>query len=619
MTQQNFRKYFTLYFIVFGIVISLFGAIISYSFQINDIQKELDKKAKEISDIKINTMLKPTMASIDSIVKSLGNNTLVKEYILSNNQEKKQGLEDIFSTIVSSNNIIMQARLLDKEGQELIRIDKKKSTQEIFSTDEKKFQNKKNRDYFKTLSTSNKEDIWYSKIDLNIEHEKIEIPYKSTLRVAIPLRENNEFLGIVIVNILMDSLFDSIGVSSSFDHFIIDKDQNYILHKNNEFSLNKYKNIKRDIKRDFPNGLNAEGVYLYDLKDIIKNDDNAVLIFKTKKDYKKQLFAEKINTSIIIFLLTVLLSLIMAIFVSKTPIELQSKLFKANKKLNEFTLIIDQYVITATTKPDSSIVNVSSAFEKISGYSKKELLDKPMSMLKHPNRDKKIIEELWSTILKGQTWIGEFQNKNKNGEEYWLEQHIIPKINPITNNIETFVSISIDITTKKEIEKIASIDKLTSIYNRRMLDEFLLIELDIAKRHKKDLSLILLDIDYFKKVNDTFGHLVGDKVLKDMAFLISKNLRTSDIFGRYGGEEFLIICIQTDSQSAFLLAEKLRKIIENHKFNEVGKKTMSLGISSYEENDSKELLFKKADEALYCAKKEGRNKSIIYTKKPKSI
>ena len=302
----------------------------------------------------------------------------------------------------------------------------------------------------------------------------------------------------------------------------------------------------------------------------------------------------------------------MAILVSKIPSNLQNKLLKAHEKLNEFTLIIDKYVISATTKPDSTIINVSSAFEKTSGYSKEELIGKPMSIVKNPSRDKMIIKDLWETILKGKTWIGEIKNKSKSGDDFWLEQHIVPKINTSNNNIESILSIGIDITTKKELEKIASIDKLTGIFNRRMLDQILQIELDITQRHERDLSLIILDIDYFKQVNDTYGHLVGDEVLKDMASIISKNLRASDVFGRYGGEEFLVICTQTNEDNAFNLAEKLRKIIEEYKFNQVGTKTISLGISSFKRNDTMEQLFKKADEALYCAKEKGRNRSEIY-------
>lgn len=615
MTQKNFHKFFTLYFIIFGIIISLVGAVISYSFQINDIQKELDRKAKEISEIKINTILKPTMENMDNIVKSLANNEITKEFIKSNNSLKKEELEHIFFAITSSNNIIMQARLLDKNAQELIRVEREDKTKKVFLVDEKDSQNKIDRDYFKILSSSKNEDIWYSKLDLNMEHGKIEVPYKPTLRVAIPIIQNNEFAGAVIVNILMNNLFEAIGTSSSFDHYIIDKDQNYILHKNNSLSFNKYKNIKKDIKDDFPDGLNTTGVYLYPLKDIFKNDDNSIMIFKTKQDYKKDLMLEKINTAIFVFLLTVILSLFMAFLASKTPSRLQEKLLRAHEKLNEFTLIIDKYVITATTKTDSTIIHVSSAFEKSSGYSKEELIGKPMAIIKNKTRDKDVIQDLWNTILNGKTWIGEIKNKNKNGEEYWLEQHIIPKMNFHDNSIENIVSVGIDVTTKKEIEKIASTDKLTGIHNRRMLDEILQIEIEVAQRHERDLSLIIIDIDYFKDVNDNYGHFIGDETLKRMSTVISQNIRASDIFGRYGGEEFLIICTQTNKDNAYILAEKIRSIVEKYNFYEVGTKTISLGISSFEKNDTIETLFKKADEALYNAKESGRNKTVIYEKK----
>ncbi|MDZ7818186.1 MAG: diguanylate cyclase [Aliarcobacter sp.] len=615
MTQKNFHKFFTLYFIIFGIVISLVGAITSYTFQVNDIQKELDRKAKEISEIKINTILKPSIENMNNIVKSLGNNKIIRDFIRTNNFHKKEELEQIFFAIASSNNILMQARLIDKNGQEIIRVDRDNKTKNVFLVDEKDCQNKANRDYFKTLSSSKNEDIWYSKIDLNIEDGKIEIPYKPTLRVALPLIQDNQFAGTVIVNILVNNLFDSIGTSSSFDHYIIDKEQNYILHKNRELSFNKYKNIKIDIKNDFPDGLNTTGVYAYPLKDILNNDDDAVMILKTKKDYKKDLMIEKINTAVFVFAITVILSLIMAFLASKTPSRLQEKLLRAHEKLNEFTLIIDRYVITATTKPDSTITHISSAFEKSSGYTKEELIGKPMAIIKDEKRDKKIIQELWETILNKKIWMGEIKNRNKDGKEYWLEQHIIPKVNIETNEIENFVSIGIDITSKKEIEKIASTDKLTGIYNRRMLDEFLQIEIDVAQRHESELSLIIVDIDHFKDVNDKYGHLIGDETLKTMSSIISENTRNSDIFGRYGGEEFLIICSHTNKENTFILAEKLRKIVENYNFDKVGTKTISLGISSYEKNDNLELLFKKADDALYCAKEEGRNRTIIYKEK----
>lgn len=611
MTQKNFHQFFTLYFIIFGIIISLFGAAISYSLQINDIQKDLDKKAKEIFEIKNNIILKSSITNIDNTLKSLAHNQIIQNFIANKELHNEEDFRFLFLGIVNSNNTIMQARLLDKNGQEIIRIDRNNKNEDAFIIDNNKLQNKANRDYFKKLSSIDKDFVWHSKLDLNMENDKIEIPYKPTLRAGMSLYKNNKFVGIVIINILIQDLFDSIRTSSTFEHYIIDDKQNYILHPNTEFSFNKYKNIKRDIKEDFPNGLKEKDIYTYSLKDILNNEDNAVMILKIKNDYHKMILTEKLNTAIIVFLLTVILSLIMAFLVSKTPTKLQAKLLKAYEKLNEFRIIIDKYVITATAKPDNTIVEVSTAFEKSSGYSKQELIGKSMSMIGHPDREKLIIKELWNTILNNKTWEGEIKNRNKNGEEYWLKQHIIPKMNDENTAIENFVSVGIDITDKKKLEELASIDKLTGIYNRRMLDEFLQIKIEEAKRYKEELSLIIIDIDHFKDVNDTYGHLVGDDTLAQTSAIISTHLRTSDIFGRYGGEEFLIICSKTSKENAFILAEKLRIEIKEFEFEKVGHKTISLGISNFEEKDTVQSLFEKADDALYEAKNTGRDKSIM--------
>jgi diguanylate cyclase (GGDEF)-like protein/PAS domain S-box-containing protein len=612
LSQQNFHKLFTIYFIVFGLLISLCGATINYYLQVNEINKSLERKASEIFKIKNENILINAIKNMDNIIKSLANNRVVNEYITSKKSNKEDEVREIFFAIANSNNTIMQTRLLNKDGLEIIRINRDSSEEEPYIVDKSQLQNKSQRDYFKILSKMNKNEIWHSNFDLNIENGKIEVPYKPTFRIGMPIFDKDKFEGIVIINVLLNDLFRVIGNSTIFEHYIIDKNQNYILHPNSQFSFNKYTNIQRDIKEDFPDGLESKEVFSYSLKNILKNEDESIMFLKTKSDYKQELIKDKTNTLIIVFVLTLLLSLIMAIFVSKTPIEIQRKLYKANNRLKEFKSIIDKYVITTTTRPDSTIVEVSSAFEKISGYSKEELLGKEISIIKHPQRDKQIIKELWDTILEQKTWTGIIKNKKKNGEEYWLEQTIIPKINEENKNIENFLSISVDVTDKKELEKIATIDKLTNIYNRRMLDDFLKTEIEIANRHNEDLSLIIVDIDHFKIVNDTFGHLAGDNLLTSISKIILENIRNTDIFGRYGGEEFLIICRKTTKENAFVLAEKLRILIKEFKFDEIGHKTISLGISDFQKSDTVETLFKKADTALYEAKNTGRDKSVIY-------
>ncbi len=160
----------------------------------------------------------------------------------------------------------------------------------------------------------------------------------------------------------------------------------------------------------------------------------------------------------------------------------------------------------------------------------------------------------------------------------------------------------------EKLTLLASKDSLTNIYNRRSLDEFLLQETTKAKRYKNDLSLIILDIDHFKQTNDEFGHQVGDEVLIEMTKIISNNIRNSDVFGRWGGEEFLLLLPQTKKENGYDVAENIRKKIEYHKFKEVGKKTISLGVSTFNHKEDVFTFIKRADTAMYNAKKNGRNR-----------
>lgn len=610
MSKYNFYKFFTLYFILFGIAISVLGSFVSYALQVKDINFDMAKKANEIFEIKTDSILKPFIENMDNTVISLVSNNTIKEFLKTRDEHAKNELEQIFLAVSSSQSIITQARLICKDGKELIRVEKDNNNDTNIIVEKSKLQDKSDTYYFQKVSQMKEERLWHSKIDLNIEHGKIEIPYKPTIRLAMPIITNGEFSGMVIVNVLVENLFLAIGKSSAFEHYIVDKENNYILHANDKFSFNKYKNIKRSLNEDFENGLEAKGVYTFALDNILKNEDKATLVFKTKKSYENSLFKKELNTIIIILIANIILSFIVAIYISKTPTNLQAALVKAHEKLNEFASIVDKYVITATTKPDSTILSVSSAFESSSGYTKSELIGKKMNIINNPQQDKKIFLELWSTILKGEVWSGIMKNRTKKGDIYWLEQNVVPTLDK-DKKIESFVSVGVDITAKVELERLASIDKLTGAYNRRMIDEFMKKEIFLHVRDSKNLSLIMADIDHFKLVNDTYGHQAGDAVLSDVGRIISSTIRKSDIFGRYGGEEFIVICPNTSSQQALILAQKIREEIENFHFAEVGHKTISLGVAILIANDEVENIIKRADDALYIAKKEGRNRVVL--------
>lgn len=159
-----------------------------------------------------------------------------------------------------------------------------------------------------------------------------------------------------------------------------------------------------------------------------------------------------------------------------------------------------------------------------------------------------------------------------------------------------------------ELEKQAIHDALTGLYNRRKFEALLSQELERVNRYHRALTLILLDIDHFKAVNDHFGHDVGDEVLRLLADTLREQLRSSDIPARWGGEEFIVLLPETELDAALQAAVHLRQCIADIDFPSAGQITVSLGVSTYQPGDRLETLVKRADEALYQAKQGGRNR-----------
>ncbi|WP_415883917.1 diguanylate cyclase [Neptuniibacter sp. QD72_48] len=164
-----------------------------------------------------------------------------------------------------------------------------------------------------------------------------------------------------------------------------------------------------------------------------------------------------------------------------------------------------------------------------------------------------------------------------------------------------------------EISKLAVTDQLTGLHNRRKLDDAMLLEIERVKRYQKPLSIIMCDLDHFKMINDTYGHKTGDDVIVATAHLIKKGVRASDIVGRWGGEEFLIICPHSDQQGATVLAEKIRLDIGEYEGEPNLVITASFGVAEYISGEDSQAFLCRADKALYVAKSEGRNQVRVDT------
>jgi diguanylate cyclase (GGDEF)-like protein len=179
----------------------------------------------------------------------------------------------------------------------------------------------------------------------------------------------------------------------------------------------------------------------------------------------------------------------------------------------------------------------------------------------------------------------------------------------INKNLEAIVAERTGelIEKNKQLETLSISDRLTGLYNRLKLDQVLEEELARNKRGSSGFSVILLDVDHFKSVNDTFGHQVGDQVLIVIAKILKEGIREVDVVGRWGGEEFLIVCSETDQDGARVLAEKMRAAIAACAFPVVGTKTSSFGVAALRAQETVDALIARADSALYRAKDGGRN------------
>lgn len=208
---------------------------------------------------------------------------------------------------------------------------------------------------------------------------------------------------------------------------------------------------------------------------------------------------------------------------------------------------------------------------------------------------------------------GNYQKIDLKGDEeieYFAQKYnnMIERISKFTEELEEKVKrrTSKIEKQKEKLKYLSEIDPLTGIYNRMKLNN---IVKEIYENHEH-YSMILFDIDDFKKINDRYGHKVGDEVLKDIAKIMRNSVRSSDFIGRWGGEEFIIICVGANLQQAYEIAEKVRKKIENHNFINNLKITASFGVSESKDNLKYDDIFVRSDRALYEAKKTGKNKSV---------
>lgn len=292
---------------------------------------------------------------------------------------------------------------------------------------------------------------------------------------------------------------------------------------------------------------------------------------------------------------------------------------RSTEKLKKLSMVVeyspDSIIITDT---NGMIEYVNPKFSQMTGYSAAEVIGKKANVYRSGETNTSVYEQLWTSILSGQEWNGELQNRKKNGDTFWAQVCIVPIMN---GGIAThFIGIQVDVTkvriASQQISYQATHDMLTGLINRYEFENRLEKIVTDAQKNNSTHVLCFLDLDQFKIINDTCGHVAGDELLRQLGLLLGDNIQPQDTLARLGGDEFAILMQHCSLDKAERIANNMLELIE--KFQFMWKRSIfSIGVSiglteiSNRSKNTTEILIR-ADSACYAAKDLGRNRVHVY-------
>ncbi len=627
--RKSYRIYFTFLFLAFGTLIAILTSAINYNLEIQDIDKQIAQNAeKEVHSKK--ALLLDYLRSMERYIGSLRNSTTLHRYIKSPTPENYDTLTSLFYSLASTNPAFTQVRYIDENGLETVRVDWVSGQSSPFIVDRANMQNKSHRYYYLESSQAQPNTFWYSKIDLNIENKKIEIPYKPVIRIASPVYVNQQYKGIVIINSHTKELLNRLRKSAFFEVSLIDKNGDFIVHHNDDYSWSKYLQTGYTIIDDQVDAAQliqyisdesinkVNDVYISSVKSILVQDEAAILVYP-KQFAISDIKQEQRKATLFIVALIAFISIPLALLLSRLPAKLNKKITEQNEKLTKYVTLIDENIMTSTSDANGTVLEVSTAYSRVVGYSKEELIGNKFSMLRHADEPLETYLNVWNIIGRGQVWEGELKHQKKDGTPYWLQTVIHPAFTKIGDPIYT--AIHNDISDKKQLEEISVTDELTGLHNRRFFKKTMDRELKRAQREEKQLTFAILDVDHFKQYNDHYGHQKGDLVLSNIGRCLKKLLgRGSDFSFRLGGEEFGVLFNDLDKNESIAFGEQIRQSIQNLEIEHLWSKsastiTVSMGLLVITPGPgiSVDEIYKLADKALYEAKALGRNRVVPKT------
>jgi len=339
--------------------------------------------------------------------------------------------------------------------------------------------------------------------------------------------------------------------------------------------------------------------------------------------------AQKSYTNALNELYLAIISWVISIIATIYILILLNKIFKKEQQqLEELRIAaytFDSQEAMAITDTTEEIIKVNKGFTRITGYTEEEAIGQTPRILQSGKHSKEFFSNMWRTIQNKGTWKGDIYNKRKNGEIY-PERLSITAIKDDVGNTTNYIAQFLDISDLKkaqeEAEHQANHDILTGIANRKLLLEILEKELSKAKRHQLTHTFMFIDLDHFKSINDTYGHHIGDLLIKYTADILKKNVRNEDFVARISGDEFAVLLLNLNRNSAQEIAIHISQKILNELSKELILEDNKIQISSsigikifpLDIDETSEKIIKDADSAMYEAKIQGKNRFIIHQK-----
>jgi diguanylate cyclase (GGDEF)-like protein/PAS domain S-box-containing protein len=278
------------------------------------------------------------------------------------------------------------------------------------------------------------------------------------------------------------------------------------------------------------------------------------------------------------------------------------------------------YDVIWTMALDGSITYVSPAVERVRGITPQEAMAQSIDQI-HPPASAASVAEYFTRLFTAMAtggelpvFRGEHEYYRADGSIMTGELQVIPQVGADGVPVQ-ILGVTRDVSERKvfeaELTRLAVTDPLTGVWNRRHAMEALAIDLSEARRYGMPMSIVLLDIDHFKGVNDTCGHQAGDRVLVALTTALTAELRESDLLARWGGEEFLVVVRHGSLEDASRLAERLRIVAQEQDVDGVGRVTLSAGVAELRADETLDDWLGRADRALYAAKEAGRNRVVV--------